>query len=45
MSGVGAEHMEGEIEAQGRRRDPLQANPPGNDRDLGTGLGRKSGEE
>ena len=36
---------EGEVETQERQRYPLQATPPGADRDLGTGQWRKRGGE
>ena len=45
MPGVGAEHMEGKSETQGRRRDPQWANTTKDDRDLGAGTGRKRGYE
>ena len=43
MPGFGGELGEGVVGAQGRRRDPQRANPPGADRDLGAGRGRQRG--
>ena len=44
MRVLGGAIREDEAGAQGRRRDPRWANPPGADRDLGSGRGRQRGE-
>ena len=43
MRGTGGAIREDEAGAQQRRRDPRRANPPGADRDLGTGRGLQMG--
>ena len=43
MLGFGGETRKNEVGAQGRRREPLQANPTGADKDLGAGRGKERG--